>query len=71
MSLNIISGNSADYMNEHFVQASLVHSFGTRFRESKCFTVPKVKDFGVVGCGENVITKTRLFKYVGNFTSKN
>ena len=29
----IKSGKSADYMIEHFVPASSVHSYGTRFRE--------------------------------------
>lgn len=42
----IKSGKSADYMTENFIQATSVHSYGTRFRESGCFSIPKVKGFG-------------------------
>lgn len=42
----IKSGNSPDYMTEHFVPRSSVHSYGTRFRENGCFSLPKVKGFG-------------------------
>ena len=41
----IKSGTSADYMIEHFVQVTSVHSYGTKFRENGCFSIPKVKDF--------------------------
>lgn len=43
----IKSGTAPDYMNAHFVPASSVHSYGTRFRESGCFSLPKVKGFGM------------------------
>ena len=33
-------------MAENFIQASSVHSYGTRFRESENFSIPKVKSFG-------------------------
>ena len=39
------SGKSADYMIEHFVPVTSVHSYGTRFRENGCFSIPKVKGF--------------------------
>ena len=42
----INSRKSPDYMTEHFVRMSAVHSFGTRFRENGCFSLPKVKGFG-------------------------
>ena len=31
------SGQSPDYMVEHFIQASSIHSYGTRFRETGCY----------------------------------
>ena len=42
-------------MTENFIQASSVHSYGTRFRESVNFSIPEVKRFGkkpfvYVGC---------------------
>ena len=37
------SGQSPDYMIEHFIPASSIHSFGTRFRKTGCFSIPKVK----------------------------
>ena len=40
------SGQSPDYMVEHFIPTSSIHSYGTRFRETGCFSVPKVKGFG-------------------------
>ena len=40
------SGQSPDYMVEHFIMASSIHSYGTRFRETSCFSIPKVKCFG-------------------------
>ena len=40
------SGQSPDYMAEHFILASSIHSYGTRFRETGCFSIPKVKGFG-------------------------
>ena len=33
-------------MLERFIPASSVHACGTRFRDIKCFTIPKVKVFG-------------------------
>ena len=42
----IKSWQSAHYMAENFIQASSVHSYGTRFRESGNFSIPKVKSFG-------------------------
>ena len=41
-----LSDKSADYMHEHFIPASSIHSYGTRFRENGCFVIPKVKSFG-------------------------
>ena len=38
----IKSGQSAQYMAENFIQASSLHSYGTRFRESGNFSIPKV-----------------------------
>ena len=39
-------GQLAQYMAEHFIQASSLHSYGTRFRESRNFSIPKVNSFG-------------------------
>ena len=39
------SGQFPDYMVEHFIPASSIHSYGTRFRET-VFSIPKVKSFG-------------------------
>ena len=39
-------GNSPDYMKEHFVPISSVHSYSTRFRENDYFSLPRVKRFG-------------------------
>ena len=47
------SGQSPDYMVEHFIQASSIHSYGTRFRETGCFSIPKVKGFGKKSFGYN------------------
>ena len=33
-------------MIEYFVPVTSVHSYGTRFRENGCFSIPKVKGFG-------------------------
>ena len=33
-------------MAENFIQASSVHSYGTKFKESGNFSIPKVKSFG-------------------------
>ena len=38
-------GQSADYMVKHFIPASSTHSYGTRFRESGCSSIPTVKSF--------------------------
>ena len=38
-------------MVEHFIPASSIHSYGTRFRENGCFSIPKVKE--VKGFGKN------------------
>ena len=42
----IKSGQSSHYLAEHFIQASPVHSYSTRFRKSGNFSIPKVKGFG-------------------------
>ena len=42
----IKSGQSAHYMAENRIQASLLHSYSTRFRESGNLSIPKVKSFG-------------------------
>ena len=42
----IKSGTSPDYMGEHFIPASSVHNYSTRFRKNGNFLYPKVKDFG-------------------------
>ena len=47
------SGQSPDYMVEHFIPASSIHSYGTRFRETGCFSIPKVKGFGKKSFGYN------------------
>ena len=47
------SGQSPDYMVEHFIPASSIHSYGTRFRETGCFSIPKVKGFGKKSFGFN------------------
>ena len=39
------SNQSPDYMVEHFIPASSIHSDGTRFRETGCFSIPTVKKF--------------------------
>ena len=33
-------------MVEHFILTKTIHSYGTRFRETGCFSTPKVKSFG-------------------------
>ena len=33
-------------MVEHFVLASSVHAYSTRFRENGSFSLPKIKNFG-------------------------
>ena len=33
-------------MVEYFIPASSIHSYGTRFRETGCFSIPTVKSFG-------------------------
>ena len=43
---NINSRTSPDYMTEHFVLRSAVHSYGTISRDNGCFSLPKVKGFG-------------------------
>ena len=42
----INSRTSPDNMTEHVVPRSAVHSYGTRIRENRCFSLPKVKGFG-------------------------
>ena len=44
---------SPDYMVEHFIRASSIHSYGTRFRETGCFSIPTVKSFGRKTFGYN------------------
>ena len=46
-------GQSPDYMVEHFVPASSIHSYGTRFRETGCFSIPTVNSFGKKSFGYN------------------
>ena len=41
----IKSETSPDYMGEHFIPASSVHNYSTRFREHGNFLYPKVKGF--------------------------
>ena len=43
----INSDTSPDYMIEHFVPASTVHSYSTRFTENGSFSLPNVKRFGI------------------------
>ena len=33
-------------MVEHFIPASSIHSYGTRFRVTGCFSIPTAKSFG-------------------------
>ena len=47
------SGQSSDYMVEHFIRASSIHSYRTRFRETGCFSIPIVKRFGKKSFGYN------------------
>ena len=42
----IKSGQSAHYIAANFIQARSVQSYGTRFRKSGIFSIPKVKSFG-------------------------
>ena len=44
--LKMKSGSSPDYKIQHFVLASSIHSYSTRFRENGSFSLPKVKCFG-------------------------
>jgi hypothetical protein len=36
-----------EYLKEHFIPADSVHSYSTRFRETGCYSIPKVKGFGM------------------------
>ena len=47
------SGQSPDYTVEHFIPTSSIHSYGTRFREAGCFSIPTVKSFGKKSFGYN------------------
>ena len=40
-------------MVEYFVLANSMHSYGTRFRETGCFSISKVESFGRKSCGYN------------------
>ena len=40
-------------MIEHFIPASPIHLYGTRFRETGCFSIQKVKGFGKKSFGYN------------------
>ena len=40
------SMTSPDYLTEHLVPTSAIHSYGTRFRENGCLPLPKVNRFG-------------------------
>ena len=44
--LKVKSGQSPDNMVEHFILASSIHSYGTRFRKTGCLTIQTVKIFG-------------------------
>ena len=41
-------------MVEHFIPAYYIHSYGTRFRETGCYSFPKVNGFGKKSFGYNV-----------------
>ena len=41
------------YMVQDFIKASFIHSYGTRFRETGCFSIPTVKSFGKKSFGYN------------------
>ena len=43
----IKSGTSPYYMTEQFTPASPVHSYSTSFRQNGCFSLSKVKRFGM------------------------
>ena len=45
--IKVKSDQSPDYMVKHFIPASSIHSYGTRFRETACFSIPKVRSFGM------------------------
>ena len=47
------SGQSPDYMVEQIIPASSIYSYGNRFRETGCFSIPKVKCFGKKSFGYN------------------
>ena len=40
-------------MVEHFIPTSSIHLYGTRFRETGCFSIPKEKRFGKKSFGYN------------------
>ena len=40
------SGQSPDYMFQHYIPASSIHSYETRFRETGCFSIATVKSYG-------------------------
>ena len=44
---------SSDYMEKHFILANWKHSYGTRFAENGCFSIPKVKSFRKKSYGYN------------------
>ena len=45
-SVSVKSDESPDFMVEHFILANFVDSYGTRLRETGCFSITKVKRFG-------------------------
>ena len=51
--LKVKSGQSPDYMVEHFIPANFIHSDGTKFRETGRFSIPKVERFGKKSFGYN------------------
>ena len=40
-------------MVKHFIPTSSIHSYGARFRETGCFSIPLVKSFGKKSFGYN------------------
>ena len=47
------SGQSPDYKVEHFITASSIHSVGTRFMETRWFSILKVNSSRLKSLGYN------------------
>ena len=43
---SVKSDESPDYMVKHFILANFVDSYGTRLKETGCFSITKVQRFG-------------------------